>query len=130
TSLSVFTVCWLVLSVHARFRNFFFLMIRRPPRSTLFPYTTLFRSSAQYSFGLPRPPRGRGDAAKGDAHVPYYAVSNIDCRGNRDECERVRCAVANLAVVRVRRKCQWRQIDGCDQLAVLKHGVALLFVAG
>src|SRR5688572_31381666 len=26
---------------------FFFLMIRRPPRSTLFPYTTLFRSSRQ-----------------------------------------------------------------------------------
>ena len=24
--------------------KFFFLMIRRPPRSTLFPYTTLFRS--------------------------------------------------------------------------------------
>src|SRR3712207_8458203 len=28
---------------------FFFLMIRRPPRSTLFPYTTLFRSSARRS---------------------------------------------------------------------------------
>src|SRR3989337_2913314 len=27
---------------------FFFLMIRRPPRSTLFPYTTLFRSSASF----------------------------------------------------------------------------------
>src|SRR5256885_14235106 len=27
--------------------SFFFLMIRRPPRSTLFPYTTLFRSEAQ-----------------------------------------------------------------------------------
>src|SRR3712207_9512903 len=27
---------------------FFFLMIRRPPRSTLFPYTTLFRSSLTY----------------------------------------------------------------------------------
>src|SRR2546427_4875949 len=27
-----------------RFFIFFFLMIRRPPRSTLFPYTTLFRS--------------------------------------------------------------------------------------
>src|SRR3712207_8359514 len=26
--------------------NYFFLMIRRPPRSTLFPYTTLFRSLA------------------------------------------------------------------------------------
>src|SRR3712207_8348979 len=28
---------------------FFFLMIRRPPRSTLFPYTTLFRSSRSRS---------------------------------------------------------------------------------
>src|SRR2546429_5161991 len=28
---------------------FFFLMIRRPPRSTLFPYTTLFRSGAEAS---------------------------------------------------------------------------------
>ena len=32
---------------------FFFLMIRRPPRSTLFPYTTLFRS-ANNSDGLDR----------------------------------------------------------------------------
>src|SRR2546427_13236560 len=31
---------------------FFFLMIRRPPRSTLFPYTTLFRSHAEKQFGL------------------------------------------------------------------------------
>src|SRR2546430_16501841 len=31
-----------ILSLHVFF--FFFLMIRRPPRSTLFPYTTLFRS--------------------------------------------------------------------------------------
>ena len=29
------------------FGVFFFLMIRRPPRSTLFPYTTLFRSLGQ-----------------------------------------------------------------------------------
>ena len=31
---------------------FFFLMIRRPPRSTLFPYTTLFRSSKAGIMGL------------------------------------------------------------------------------
>src|SRR3712207_612214 len=31
-----------------KYRCFFFLMIRRPPRSTLFPYTTLFRSSTSY----------------------------------------------------------------------------------
>src|SRR5260221_14089040 len=31
--------------------SFFFLMIRRPPRSTLFPYTTLFRSSNTATLG-------------------------------------------------------------------------------
>src|SRR5258708_14285342 len=30
---------------------FFFLMIRRPPRSTLFPYTTLFRSAFNFASG-------------------------------------------------------------------------------
>src|SRR4030065_529905 len=34
----------LVSCVQSLFFFFFFLMIRRPPRSTLFPYTTLFRS--------------------------------------------------------------------------------------
>src|SRR2546430_14767570 len=33
---------------------FFFLMIRRPPRSTLFPYTTLFRSLLALAFGRSR----------------------------------------------------------------------------
>src|SRR6266567_5210050 len=37
---------------------FFFLMIRRPPRSTLFPYTTLFRSLARIRARTP-PARGR-----------------------------------------------------------------------
>src|SRR3989442_14066655 len=39
--IDIVSVLCLVLS-HSSF--FFFLMIRRPPRSTLFPYTTLFRS--------------------------------------------------------------------------------------
>src|SRR5256885_14889499 len=39
---------------------FFFLMIRRPPRSTLFPYTTLFRSA--------RPGRPRGRLARQRPH--------------------------------------------------------------
>src|SRR6478752_9849105 len=33
------------------FSSFFFLMIRRPPRSTLFPYTTLFRSEHHLAVG-------------------------------------------------------------------------------
>src|SRR5690348_18389350 len=39
---------------------FFFLMIRRPPRSTLFPYTTLFRSIAQENLRRVRPLLHRG----------------------------------------------------------------------
>src|SRR6266498_5195770 len=53
---------------------FFFLMIRRPPRSTLFPYTTLFRSAdppiARRHVdrgggpGLPRPRADHGEAPR------------------------------------------------------------------
>src|SRR3990167_11011330 len=39
---------------------FFFLMIRRPPRSTLFPYTTLFRSAGDNGSGTWVPGDGRG----------------------------------------------------------------------
>src|SRR5260221_10075452 len=38
---------------------FFFLMIRRPPRSTLFPYTTLFRVSPGFSVDRGAPARAR-----------------------------------------------------------------------
>src|SRR5438105_14703832 len=38
--------CYLFLVSSRILSAFFFLMIRRPPRSTLFPYTTLFRSRA------------------------------------------------------------------------------------
>src|SRR3712207_8118176 len=41
------------MSIHVTFL-FFFLMIRRPPRSTLFPYTTLFRSRARPRGGTKR----------------------------------------------------------------------------
>src|SRR2546422_5595493 len=40
---------------------FFFLMIRRPPRSTLFPYTTLFRSCATARW-KPAPTKFKGPA--------------------------------------------------------------------
>src|SRR6266536_4832057 len=42
---------------------FFFLMIRRPPRSTLFPYTTLFRSPG---WSGPAPARGVPGCPAGD----------------------------------------------------------------
>src|SRR3989449_7241851 len=49
---------------------FFFLMIRRPPRSTLFPYTTLFRSHDRH---LPREcgtHLGNGPAQRGLGELP------------------------------------------------------------
>src|SRR2546422_2504098 len=43
----MFIIC--VSLFYSVFFFFFFLMIRRPPRSTLFPYTTLFRSRSRES---------------------------------------------------------------------------------
>src|SRR5256885_10589121 len=58
---------------------FFFLMIRRPPRSTLFPYTTLFRSAEDYALaGSPGRIDGKklwarleGDLATADAQATF-----------------------------------------------------------
>src|SRR3712207_6863072 len=56
---------------------FFFLMIRRPPRSTLFPYTTLFRSraaaGAAYAEAGGRPARD-GLARRRQTRVPHAAA--------------------------------------------------------
>src|SRR3712207_8833790 len=59
----------------------FFLMIRRPPRSTLFPYTTLFRSPPRSIPGAPSPgmsrsrwrswvsPPGNGPSGRSEEHT-------------------------------------------------------------
>src|SRR5258708_9638370 len=78
--------------------SFFFLMIRRPPRSTLFPYTTLFRSRVHrpgdefdlqlHSSGLPP---GLAEVQRiGDEVLPAGLVcdgvlSLRDCAGVRSE---------------------------------------------
>src|SRR5246500_5874597 len=59
-----FRSCWW-------FVFFFFLMIRRPPRSTLFPYTTLFRS-----FSLEH-------AVDFAAYLFYYCRLGIDRKSTR-----------------------------------------------
>src|SRR2546430_6020079 len=56
---------------------FFFLMIRRPPRSTLFPYTTLFRSFA--------PEAGAASPTKLARRVRELAAEKIDELGERSE---------------------------------------------
>src|SRR3712207_7255986 len=53
---------------------FFFLMIRRPPRSTLFPYTTLFRSGKPEPVGADAGRRVDDDAVADDALVVHGGV--------------------------------------------------------
>src|SRR2546430_10187967 len=65
---------------------FFFLMIRRPPRSTLFPYTTLFRSNrASRRRHLPQRQRHQFSAGRrfrrSEEHTSeLQSQSNLVCR--------------------------------------------------
>src|SRR5688572_32339914 len=74
---------------------FFFLMLRRPPRSTLFPYTTLFRSQSVSVHAVPaqvRRPARRVQEVHGPrrhlqvpreirrAHVELQSQSKLVCR--------------------------------------------------
>src|SRR5260370_7357690 len=80
------------------FHFFFFLMIRRPPRSTLFPYTTLFRSLSDHWVGLGL--NGLGATAHellarfpagviaGDAELAARMAGDQLALGSLDEAER------------------------------------------
>src|SRR6266511_5946402 len=61
---------------------FFFLMIRRPPRSTLFPYTTLFRSGRPGRARKRRRRRGRhGRPPRSEGHTSeLQSRENLVCR--------------------------------------------------
>src|SRR3972149_8415551 len=61
---------------------FFFLMIRRPPRSTLFPYTTLFRSEPRCSMiGRPRIAGMLRRCPRSEEHTSeLQSQSNLVCR--------------------------------------------------
>src|SRR2546430_16738303 len=71
---------------HLSLLFFFFLMIRRPPRSTLFPYTTLFRSTGRGLIRIarmnPGPFRVRhGNGGRSEEHTSeLQSQSKIVCR--------------------------------------------------
>src|SRR5437773_11231212 len=73
------------------FSFFFFLILRRPPRSTLFPYTTLFRSQclarrggqadrASAHAGVHRPRQGRWERGRVRAPPVHPAQSDLQDR--------------------------------------------------
>src|ERR1043165_10224837 len=81
---------------------FFFLMIRRPPRSTLFPYTTLFRSGW--------PPPGRSlcldQRGHGSGHRSEEHTSELQSRG-----------LISYAVFCLKKKTQTRQTHSAGYTA-------------
>src|SRR5258705_13746882 len=66
---------------------FFFLMIRRPPRSTLFPYTTLFRSPSCFERGVrsnvDRPAEGREGGFAEGLGERRVGVDRVDRKSTR-----------------------------------------------
>src|SRR5256885_12002079 len=74
----VFTFLYLLSPRCLCFLFFFFLMIRRPPRSTLFPYTTLFRSPPP---ALPARCRSAGAGAA----TPGGSEARLGVRAERSE---------------------------------------------
>src|SRR3712207_7396550 len=79
---------------------FFFLMIRRPPRSTLFPYTTLFRS-LQPDPHLSRPRRRRRPRHRRTTHpreelIPMLEFGILQTRGDR-KSTRLNSSHANIS---------------------------------
>src|SRR5690606_41780369 len=61
--------------------EFFFLLVPRPPRSTLFPYTTLFRSILEVKVAIPCDERRRPIHADGIFHEKAGIIE--DAAGNR-----------------------------------------------
>src|SRR3712207_8162116 len=81
---------------------FFFLMIRRPPRSTLFPYTTLFRS--RFALARPRQPpavgqeRVRLHGHRGGRRAPRRVVRRAGRRAASDrKSTRLNSSHANIS---------------------------------
>src|SRR3712207_8185559 len=79
---------------------FFFLMIRRPPRSTLFPYTTLFRSLGltydlnetfrlfgQYAHGFRAPPYDNANFGFSNPLFGYEILPNGNLRSEEHTSE-------------------------------------------
>src|SRR5690349_25025900 len=64
------------------FLFFFFLMIRRPPRSTLFPYTTLFRSRVPAFLAPAKVPVG--DVSVGRLHLGRSEEHTSELQSRRD----------------------------------------------
>src|SRR5256885_8700683 len=104
-----FVVYCVELEVGPEVLYFFFLMIRRPPRSTLFPYTTLFRSLAGISRSS-APSTSR--ATSGSAHSLIVTAAVVDRKSTRLNSSHL---VISYAVFCLKKK---KQRTGRSQIAI------------
>src|SRR2546422_8270650 len=75
----------MLCTLPSHFLFFFFLMIRRPPRSTLFPYTTLFRSPCEGDLSR-RSARGEapeGRRGQAEGNQDRHSVIRSDRKSTR-----------------------------------------------
>src|SRR6266496_4845206 len=80
-SLTYFLFLCSLFTFPSFFSFFFFLMIRRPPRSTLFPYTTLFRSpSPSRTWPVPARPRTNGRRRSEEHTSELQSRRDLVCR--------------------------------------------------
>src|SRR5215475_14706263 len=82
---------------------FFFLMIRRPPRSTLFPYTTLFRSRRPRTPGGPRCGSRKRPAAPGSS-PPRPPTRRRDRKSTRLNSSHVKISYAVFCLKKKKKK--------------------------
>src|SRR5258708_37947316 len=81
--------------------SFFFLMIRRPPRSTLFPYTTLFRSSSSPSSSA----WPRRSATKGRVGRPNGSAGRSRSEEHTSELQSPDHLVCRLLLEKKKKEC-------------------------
>src|SRR5207253_11493250 len=89
------------------FLFFFFLLIRRPPRSTLFPYTTLFRSPIWCALNnrLCRPVSGQRPTVSQNASIsPCVVVGRRDRKSTRLNSSHVAISYAVFCLKKKKKK--------------------------
>src|SRR5690348_17913823 len=89
--------------------SFFFLMIRRPPRSTLFPYTTLFRSLTRRMLlakdhvplrAVQRPPQAdRSEEHTSELQSPVHLVCRLLLEKKKKSIQLISCSLKHSVTI-------------------------------
>src|SRR5476649_2520803 len=101
---------------------FFFLMIRRPPRSTLFPYTTLFRSAAALAgaglFGRRNHHRPLRPGRSEEHTSELQSHSELVCRLLLEKKKKIADGYANLDVI---------PMSALASVEILRYGASSIY---